>query len=285
MPIDLLLTGLIHGSMLALMAFGIMIPFRILNCPDLSAEGAYPFSACICALSLKFSIAPHLSIFIAMFAGGLLSLCVSEVSLRLKIPALLSGVIISTMAYSINLRILGKSNIALFHIKTMTINLYVLLPIVLLCLIALGTFLHTDYGLRLQAVGKNKQFARNHNISTTRYSNLGLFMAGCLYGLTGGLMVHTQQYVDIAMGVGIAIHALAGLMIGEYMIGTDKTATKITAPIIGALVYQQIQGVVLSLGLAPSDLKLFTAAIVLLILSIPKNTPSVVKKSNPFFNE
>ena len=220
-----------------------------------------------------------------MFAGGLLSLCVSEVSLRLKIPALLSGVIISTMAYSINLRILGKSNIALFHIKTMTINLYVLLPIVLLCLIALGTFLHTDYGLRLQAVGKNKQFARNHNISTTRYSNLGLFMAGCLYGLTGGLMVHTQQYVDIAMGVGIAIHALAGLMIGEYMIGTDKTATKITAPIIGALVYQQIQGVVLSLGLAPSDLKLFTAAIVLLILSIPKNTPSVVKKSNPFFNE
>jgi putative ABC transport system permease protein len=181
------------------------------------------------------------------------------------------------MAYSINLRIMGKPNIALFNCdglfnEDICINIFILMINLLLPILMLALFLRTDYGLRFRAVGLNQDFAARQNISLKRYTVLGLFIAGGLSGLAGNLMVQLQKYMDIGMGVGILIHGLASLMIGEAIVGNRTLNRQLLAPLIGALLYQQIQGIALSFGLAPSDLKFFTGSIVLLVIALQDKT-------------
>lgn len=270
MSIELLYTGLLQGLLLAIIAFGMMIPFRFLNFPDLTAEGSYPLGGAVCA-SLMIAGTPQiLAICAAIVAGGLLAVGTSQVALRLKVNSLLAGIILSTMAYSINLRIMGKPNIALFNIRDINIDLLSLTIFVVLCMLPFTLFLHTDFGLRLRTIGSNPKFSINHGISVNKYTSLGLFIAGAMFGLAGSLIVQIQQFMDVGMGIGIVIHGLASLMIGESIIGHRTMLRQLASPIIGALIYSQIQGIALSLGLAPSDLKFFTGGIVLIVLSIQK---------------
>lgn len=270
MTIELLYTGILHGLILAIIASGIMIPFRFLNFPDLTAEGAYPLGGAVYA-SLVVAGTPQIfAIMAAIMAGGLLAVCTSQVALRLNVNSLLAGIILSTMTYSINLRIMGKPNIALFEMGGINLDLISLIMVVMLCIIPLALFLHTDFGLRFRTIGSNPKFAINHGISVKKYTSLGLFIAGAMFGLAGSLIVQMQQFMDVGMGVGIVIHGLASLMIGESIVGNRTISKQLAAPIIGALIYQQIQGIALSFGLAPSDLKFFTGSIVLIVLSIQK---------------
>lgn len=119
-------------------------------------------------------------------------------------------------------------------------------------------------------MGLNKDFAVKQGISVMSYTFLGLFLSNMCIGYAGSLMVQVQHYADIGMGIGIAIHALAALMIGESLLGTNTLLKQTLAPLVGALVYQQIQGFVLFLGLAPSDLKLFTGIVLLIVLALNK---------------
>lgn len=270
MTFELIHTGIIQGLILAIVAFGIMIPFRFLSFPDLTAEGAYPLGGAVCASLLIAGIPQILAIFAGIIAGGVMTLCTSQVTLKLKVNSLLSGIILSTMAYSINLRIMGKPNIALFEIPGIHFNSLHLIMIIALCIIPFTLFLYTDFGLQFRTVGINPKFAINRKISLEKYTNLGLFIAGSLFGLAGSLIVQIQQFMDIGMGVGIVIHGLASLMIGEAIMGTHTIPRQLVAPIIGALVYQQIQGLVLSAGLTPSDLKFFTGAIVLIVIGFQR---------------
>ena len=175
--------------------------------------------------------------------------------------------------YSVNLRLLGQPNVALFDTSSVFSQTHILFSILFLLIIILTLgltlflFLQTEFGLKLRAVGLNKAFASQQNISIKKYTFLGLFLAGCFTGMAGGLVVMLQHYMDVGMGVGIVIHALAALMIGN-----NTVSKQIIAPFVGALVYQQIQGVVLSIGLAPSDLKFFTGALVLIVIAIQKET-------------
>jgi putative tryptophan/tyrosine transport system permease protein len=130
--------------------------------------------------------------------------------------------------------------------------------------------LKTDFGLRFRTVGVNPNFSLNRLINVNYYTSLGLFVSGALFGFSGGLIVHMQKYMDVGMGIGLVIHGLASLMIGESIVGTNTITKQLIAPIIGALLYQQIQGIILSCGLAPSDLKFFTGGIVLLVLSLQR---------------
>jgi putative ABC transport system permease protein len=186
---------------------------------------------------------------------------------------MLAGIILSTMAYSVNLRIMGKPNIALFDcnsifVQDIEINMLILAAIILICVLPFALFLRTDYGLRFRAVGLNQDFAKKQEISIEQYTVLGLFLAGGLSGLGGSLIVQIQSYMDVGMGVGIVIHGLASLMIGETVVGNSSLNRQLLAPLIGALLYQQIQGIALSFGLAPSDLKFFTGSIVLLVIAL-----------------
>lgn len=273
MTIEFLYTGLLQGLILAIIAFGIMIPFRFLNFPDLTAEGAYPLGGAICASLMVIGVPQILAILAGIVAGGLMALCTSQIALRLKVNSLLAGIILSTMAYSINLRIMGKPNIALFEVSGINFGMILLIIVVGFCIIPFALFLHTDFGLRFRTIGSNTKFVTNHGISVNKYTGLGLFIAGSMFGLAGSLMVQIQQFMDVGMGVGIVIHGLASLMIGESIVGNSTILRQLAAPIIGANIYQQIQGLALFLGLAPSDLKFFTGSIVLVVLArlLPKN--------------
>lgn len=266
MSVELFSTGLLQGILLAIIAMGIMISFRILNFADLSAEGSYPLGGAVYASLILIDIPQIIALFIAICAGGLLSFSASQISLKMKVNSLLAGIIVSTMVYSINLKIMGKPNIALFNYDQFSLEIISSSIILLFCLVPLFIFLKTDYGLRLRAVGLNQNFASKNYLNVNKYTGLGLFISGGFFALSGSFMVMVQRYMDVGMGVGIVIHGLAALMIGETLIGNDTLKKQLLAPIIGALIYQQLQGIILSLGLAPTDLKFFTGAIVLLVI-------------------
>jgi putative ABC transport system permease protein len=276
MSIDLILNGLQQGLVLAIIAYGIMIPFRFLDFADLTADGAYPLGGAICAICLTSGIHPWIAIPLSMICAGIMGICTALIHLKLRVNSMLAGIILSTMAYSINLRIMGKPNVALFDCHelfgaSIGCNMLLIVVILAICMIPFAVFLRTDFGLRFRAVGLNSNVAKLQGLDIRKYTVFGLFLAGALFGLAGSLIVQIQNYMDIGMGIGILIHALASLMIGEAIVGDATLNKQLAAPLIGALVYQQIQGIALSFGLAPSDLKFFTGSIVLLVIAIKKD--------------
>ncbi len=271
---ELMLTGIMQGLALAFVAIGVMIPFRLLNFPDLTAEGAYPLGGAVCASLLLLGIHPILAVLLSAIAAGTVGIGTAFVHLRFGVNTLLAGIILSTMLYSVNLRLMAKPNIALFdqHLLFYTDSTLIRSIVVLSILAALALplllFLRTETGLRLRAVGLNPEFAARQGVSTQYYTFLGLFLGNMLTGLAGSLVVQIQGYADIGMGVGIVIHALAALMIGESIVGNASLGRQLLAPFVGALIYQQIQGFALLIGLAPSDLKLLTGSILLLVIAM-----------------
>lgn len=269
MNIDILLTGIQYGLITAIVSFGVMIPFRLLDFPDLTAEGAYPLGGAVCAVLLSNNIPMYLCIITGSLCGGIAGIITAQVALRLNVDSLLSGIITSTMLYSINQRIMGKPSVALFNLH-LPFGMFATMLIIIFVLISFSTFLRTDYGLRFRALGLNPLFAAKYNISKNRYISLGLLISGSIFGLAGSIVVIVQKFMDIGLGIGIVIHALASLMLGEALIGSQSLNKQLLAPIIGALIYQQLIGIAFWIGLAPSDLKLFTGIIVLLILGLSK---------------
>lgn len=273
---ELILTGLLQGLILSLVAYGIMIPFRLLNFPDLTSEASYPLGGAICSSLIILNVGVISSVFIATIFAGITGIFTAFINLRFKVNSLLAGIILSTMVYSINLRIMGKPNLALFDKPILFVDMsigfkiLIMLSIIMILAIMFMLFLYSEKGLRLRAVGLNKAFANKQTISITNYTILGLFIANCYNGLAGSIMAQMQSYMDIGMGVGIVIHGLAALMIGETTTGNSNLKSQLLAPLVGALIYQQIQGVALFIGLAPSDLKFLTGFIVLAVIAIPK---------------
>ncbi len=267
MSLSLIHIGLLHGLLLAIVALGIMVSFRLLNFSDLTVEGAYPLGGACMSVLMLHHVPASFALVLACAAGGLLAVLTAQLSLRLGLHSLLAGILVSAMAYSINLRLMGQPNLSLF--QTSTLNITVINTGLILSLLAVikYRFLLCGHGLRLRAVGLNHGFCKHHHISTHRYTSLGLFCSGSLFALSGALIIQVQQFMDVGMGQGMIIHGLAALMMGESLIGTETMKQQITAPILGAVIYQQIQGLVLAAGLPPSDLKVFTALIILALLS------------------
>ena len=275
MFLELAPIGFEQGLILAIVTTGIMIPFKLLNFPDLTAEGAYPLGGAICAALLINGINPIFATILASVCGGLIGIGTAFIHLRFKVNTLLAGIILSTMIYSINLKLMGKPNLALFdHIMLFSnigqscitkIGILLLLNVSIITI--LYKFLLTEKGLRLRAVGLNPEFATRQSVQISLYVFLGLFAGNFLASFAGSIMVQIQSYADINMGIGIVINALAALLIGESIIGSSSLIRQISAPLLGAVIYQQIQGVAIALGLLPSDLKLVTGSIVLLVIS------------------
>ncbi|MDR0406513.1 MAG: hypothetical protein LBH38_00290 [Holosporales bacterium] len=285
MTIELILNGLLQGLVLTFIAYGIMIPFRFLDFPDLTTEGAYPLGGAMCAACISSGMPPVFAVLLSVLSAGCMGIATAFIHLRFRVNTMLAGIILSTMAYSVNLRIMGKPNIALFDCAGLfsadiDSTILILMIILCLCILPLALFLRTDFGLRFRAVGLNPDFAKKQGISIKRYTILGLFLAGSLFGLAGSLIVQVQSYMDIGMGVGIVIHGLASLMIGEALVGTHTMSRQLLAPLLGALLYQQIQGIALSFGLASSDLKFFTGSIVLCVIILQKKYRNIATKLN-----
>ncbi len=274
---ELILTGLLEGLILSFVAFGTMVPLRLLNFADLTSEGTYPLGGAIAACLLSIAIHPVLALVAAACLSGLCGVGTAYIHERFKVNSLLCGIIVSTMLYSINLRLMGAPNIALFQYPTLiqsdslTLRIVLVATLFFLLTAPLLLFLKTESGLRLRAVGLNPECAKRQGIHTSFYLFLGVFVGNMFSGFAGCLMAQLQSYADIGMGIGIVLHALAALMIGESMVGTHTLQRQFIAPLLGSLVYQQIQGLALSLGLVPSDLKLLTGVIILLVIGIRGN--------------
>lgn len=274
--IEIAPSGLLQGLILSLLVIGVMIPFRLLNFPDLTTEGSYPLGGALCASLIVAGLHPAIALIIACICTGVLGIGTALIHIKYKVNTLLAGIILSTMVYSVNLRAMGKPNIALFELPNlfsdlsngMISQIITLFIINLLIMAALYIFLNTEKGLRFRAVGLNPSFAEKQGANLNKNIIMGLFVANMLGGLAGSLLVQIQNYADIGMGVGIVIHALAAMMIGEKIVGTGTVLKLIIAPFIGSILYQQVQGMALAFGLAPSDLKLLTGGIVLGIIAL-----------------
>lgn len=272
---ELIMPSMVQGLVLSLVALGIMIPFKILHFPDLTSEGSYPLGGAVCASMVAFGIDPFISTIAACILAGFAGVASAIIHMKLKINTLLAGIIVSTMIYSVNLRFMGKPNIALFEfdhlfssIDDLEFRLAILFGINLIIIVPILLYFYTEKGLAIRAAGANPLFAQKIGIDIRKSTILGLFIGNVLCGLAGSILVQIQGYADIAMGVGIVVHGLAALMIGEVIIQPTSITRQILAPLAGAIVYQQIQGFALAMGLAASDLKFLTGAIVLIVLMV-----------------
>lgn len=263
------------------LVLGIMVPFRLISFPDLTSEGSFPLGGCVCAALLLAGYNPVLATLVAIAAGGLAGAATALIHLRFGINSLLAGILVFTGLYSINLRILGKSNAALFNsdnifdmihpgiVTTVWMQIVVFGLLVVLVLLALQWFLTTQAGAALRVVGVNPDLAPSLGINVWTYTIAGLALANAMTALGGALIVQLQGYADIGMGLGVLINGLASLVIGETIIGKHTVTRQLLAPVIGAFVYYQLVSMGLSIGLQPSDLKLATALFVLLTLGLP----------------
>ena len=272
---------LAQSLMLGFVVLAIMIPFRILGFPDLTSEGAYPLGGCVCALGMLAGLPALVSIPLAMLAGFAAGCLTAFMHLRFRIHSLLAGILMMTMLYSINLRLLGRSNQQVFNLETIfgfvpeslatgvIPKIIVAGIITVIIYLLLRVFFLTERGTAMRAVGANPDMAEAQGINVWTYTIAGVGLAGAFASLSGAIMVQSQGFADVNMGLGILINGLAALMIGEAITGKKTVVRQLLAPFVGTVVYYQLISLCLVAGLPPGDLKLATGLFVLLMLAAP----------------
>ncbi len=279
--ISLVPVTLAQSLILAFVVLGIMIPFRTLNFPDLTSEGAFPLGGCVCGILLAAGASPLSAIGLAIVAGFLAGCCTAFIHLRFRIHTLLAGILMMTMLYSINLRIMGKSNLSVFGTPSVfdwvpgvqpgfPVSKIVVAGLIgVLVFLALNMFFRTEKGTAIRAVGANPDMAEAQGINVWAATIAGVGLASAFSALSGALMVQSQGFADVNMGLGILINGLAALMIGEAIVGKQTVLRQLLAPFVGAIVYYQLVSLCLAAGMPPPDLKLATGLFVLAMLALP----------------
>jgi len=279
--IGLIPVTLAQSLIYAFVALAVMIPFRILNFPDLSSEGTFPLGGCLCGALLAAGYGPLTAMAAAIAGGFLAGSAVAMIALRFRISSLLAGIIVITMLYSVNLRVMGRSNIALFTYSTffdlvhpglnasLPGKIALLGAAVALVLGLLLAFMKTEKGIALRAVGANLDMAQAQGISVWWTTVLGVGLAASFSAFAGAVLVQSQGFSDVNIGFGVVINGLASLIIGELLVGRRTIARQLLAPVVGAITYYQLISVCLALGLVPSDLKFASGLLVLVMLAAP----------------
>ena len=269
--------GLAYG----LVALGIVITFRILAFPDLTVDGSFPLGAAVVARLIMEGVPPIYGILLAIICGFLAGCCTGFLNTKLKINSLLAGILMMTILYSMNLRIMGRSNIQLLTVNTLLTPLENLdvnrfIPIiafffvVALCIKFLtDMFLRTQIGFAMRATGDNEQMIRTLGVNTDTMTVLGLGISNSFVALSGSLVAQDQGFSDVGMGIGMIVAGLASIIIGEALCGRRTVQRMTLAALVGSIIYKFIISLGLRLGLAPTDLKLATGVMVILALGIP----------------
>jgi putative ABC transport system permease protein len=269
--------GLAYG----LVALGIVITFRILSFPDLTVDGSFPLGAAVVARLIVEGVPPVYGIFFAIAAGFVAGCCTGVLYTKLKINSLLAGILMMTVLYSFNLRIMGKSNIQLLTVDTfltplenLPVNRFI--PIIAFFLVVsfgvkilTDLFMHTQLGFAMRATGDNEQMIRALGVNTDNTTILGLGISNAFVALSGALVAQDQGFADVGMGIGMIVAGLASIIIGEALLGKHTVQRMTLAALIGSFLYKEIISIGLRLGLAPTDLKLATGIMVILALGIP----------------
>jgi putative tryptophan/tyrosine transport system permease protein len=281
-----------QGVLYGIMALGVYITFRILDFPDMTCDGSFALGGCISAvLVVKAGWNPYVTLIFAVIAGGLAGAITAFLHNKCKIPAILAGILTMTGLYSINSRIMGQANIPFIKVDTIISLVKSILPqsiqsitnftvwlilalgfiFVIAVIIFLYWFFGTEIGCALRATGNNEEMVRALGENTDKMKMLGLVIGNGLVALSGALVAQCDGYADIGKGVGILVMGLASIVIGEVIMRKVKTFKfRLVSILIGAIIYRIIIAVVLQLGLNTNDLRILTAVVIALALSIPK---------------
>jgi len=277
----LLLGVLEQGLIYAILALGVYITYKILDFPDLTVDSSFPLGAAVTAIMISNGCHPLATLPAALAAGALAGVITGVIHVKFKVRDLLSGIIVMTALYSINLRVAGKANVPIFNMPTLFKNdivaalpkglqayvpLIVLAVLALVCKYVMDWFLSTKAGYLLRATGDNPNLVTSLAKDGGMVKIMGLAIANGLVALAGGIMCQYQRYFDISMGTGTMVIALASVIIGTNMFKNTRFIRPTFAVIIGSILYKACVAAALSLGLAPTDMKLITAVLFLIIL-------------------
>lgn len=258
----------------AIMVLGVYISFRILNFPDMTVDGTFPLGAAISAKLLTMGINPYFSLVVALLAGALAGAITGIIHVKLKVKDLLAGILIMTALYSVNLRIMGKSNIPLFEEDNIFNTDYsIMITIIVLILISkilLDYLLKTKFGFALKALGDNENLVISLGLNEEKYKIYGLMIANAFVAFSGAILAQYQGFADVGMGTGTIVIGLASIIIGDTLFGKSRKIAGTTIVIIGSIIYRGVIALTLSIGMDASDLKLITSVIVILILWIQR---------------
>ena len=258
----------------AIMVLGVYISFRILNFPDMTVDGTFPLGAAISAKLLTLGVNPYLTLLVALISGAAAGAITELIHVKLKVKDLLAGILVMTALYSVNLRVMGKSNIPLFEEDNIFNTEYsMMITIVVLILISkfiLDYLLKTKFGFALKALGDNENLIVSLGLNEEKYKIYGLMIANAFVAFSGSVLAQYQGFADVGMGTGIIVIGLASIIIGDTLFGKRRRLAGTTIVIIGSILYRGVIAVTLSMGMDASDLKLITSVIVIVILWIQK---------------
>lgn len=276
--------SLYEGLVFGLVATGVYLTFRVLSFPDLSVDGTFPLGAAVAAVLIVSGVNPFLATLCAFASGLGAGLITGLLNTRLRLPALLAGIIMMVALYSVNLRIMGGANVSLLREVTafdqvagllglgsgsIEVSISVALIIAIIVFLILNWFLRTEIGLALRATGDNERMVRALGSDTNKNILLGCAISNGLVALAGAVVAQGQGFADVGMGIGMIVMGLASVIIGEALIRPRGVARLLLAVIVGAFVYRLFITIALRLGLAPGDLKLITAVLVIVVLAVP----------------
>jgi putative ABC transport system permease protein len=298
----LLIGAFTIGLILSLLALGVFISFRIFEFPDITADGSITLGGAVTAVLIVAGVHPLAALAAAFVAGAGAGTITGVLHTRFKINGLLSGILVMTALYSVNLHIMGKSNVPLLSERTLatlaesaalrvlgTATIHVLgwdvstrdaamLALALLTAVLVGgalyVFFRTNIGTAMQAAGDNAQMIRALGVNVDNMIVLGLALSNGLVAFSGGLLTQYQGFADVQMGIGMVVWGLASVIIGEALVGVRAIGFVITGGIMGSVLFRLIVALALRGGLDPNDLKLVTAGFVFVALVLP----SLVKR-------
>jgi putative ABC transport system permease protein len=295
---SLLIGALTLGLILALLALGVYVSFRIFNIPDMTAEGTVTLGASVAAVMMVAGHNPVISTAAAALAGTAAGAVTGLLATKCRINALLSGILVMTGLYSVNLHVMGKSNVPLLETTTLAtyseklgtrffggaanLNLAgwtisvrdismlaaILLLVTAVCVI-LYFFFRTDLGTAMRATGDNPYMICALGVSVDAATIFGLAISNGLIGMCGALIAQYQGFADVQMGVGMVVLGIASVIIGESLVGASSVGLLIVGTVMGSVLFRLLVAIALRWGLNPNDLKLITAVFVLAALVMP----------------
>ena len=275
--------ALSQGVLWGLMALGVYITYRILDIADLTVDGSFATGGAVCAVWVVNGVDPILALLLATIAGAVAGFVTGFLHTKCEIPAILAGILTQIGLYSINLRIMGRSNTPLLKSETLFKNIsemtglsstWTALIIGIIVSVVIVAILYwyfgTEIGSAIRATGNNEQMVRALGVNTSVTKILGLMIGNALISLSGALVTQSQGYADIKMGIGAIVIGLASIVIGEVIFGQKGNfAFRLTSIIVGSIIYRIIVAIVLQMGMNTDDLKLLTAILVAIALSVP----------------
>jgi putative ABC transport system permease protein len=273
------------GLVYAFVALGVFLAFRVLDFPDLTVDGSFPLGAAVAAVLIIAGLNPWLASGVAMIAGAAAGLVTAMLNVRFRILNLLASILTMIALFSVNLRVMGKPNVALLNVETMLSPFYghglrdfyvrplFIGVLVVIAVILVWRFLESDAGLAMRASGANARMSRAQGINTDRQIYLGIALSNALVALGGALFAQTNGFADVTSGVGTIVVGLAAVIIGETLLGTRGILIALIGCVLGSILYRIAIQLALStdiLGLQASDLNFVTALLVTFALILPR---------------